>query len=70
MKNGKELAVIKELLDIVHASIECKEIKKVQFSWIKFITDWRQSGPGYFAGIAISKNGNWDKKALKCSSTH
>ena len=61
--------VIKELLDIVHDAIESKEIVKVEFSWIKYITDWRRSGPGYFAGISISKNSSWDKTVLKYSRT-
>uniref|UniRef100_A0A1X7TRH2 HIRAN domain-containing protein n=1 Tax=Amphimedon queenslandica TaxID=400682 RepID=A0A1X7TRH2_AMPQE len=61
--------VIKELLDIVHDAIESKEIVKVEFSWIKYITDWRRSGPGHFAGISISKNSRWDKTILKYSST-
>ena len=62
--------VIKELLDKVHAALSDKKIVNVRFSWIKYITDWRRSGPGYFAGINISKNGDWDPIISQCSSTH
>lgn len=71
MISGRKLAIIiiKELLETVHAAMDSKEITSVAFSWIKYITDWRQSGPGYFAGIDISKKGNWDKGVLKYCST-
>ena len=49
--------VVKELLGKVHAALSDKNIVSVRFSCI---TDWRRSGPGYFAGINISRNGYWD----------
>ena len=61
--------IIKEFLKTVHAAMDCKEITSVAFFWIKYISDWRQSGPGYFTGINISKKGNWDKAVLKYCST-
>ena len=53
----------------IHAALRNKQILNVRFSWIKFITDWRRSGPSYFAGINISKNGDWDPTVTQFSST-
>ena len=48
MISGRKLAIIiKELLETVHAAMDSKEITSVAFSWIKYITDRRRSGPGY-----------------------
>lgn len=72
MESGFELDIfVKELLDEVHAALRNKHILNVlnvRFSWIKYITDWRRSGPGYFAGINISKNGDWDPIVTQFSS--
>ena len=58
--SGKKIGyVVKELLDDVPAAINRKEIVSVKFGWIKYITDWTRLGPGYFAGIKISKSGDW-----------
>ena len=61
--------VVKELLDEVHAALKEKKKLSVKFLWIKYITDWRRSGPGYFAGINISKNGDWAPIVSHYSST-
>ena len=42
--------VVNELLEEVHAAIGIISIK---FSWIRYITDWTKSGPGFFAGVEI-----------------
>ena len=41
---------------------QCQEnlILNVKFGWIRYVTDWRRSGPGYFAGIAVTKKGQWE----------
>ena len=61
--------IVRELLDEVHAAIRDKKILSTRFSWIKYMTDWTRSGPGYFAGINISKNGDWDRIVTQYSST-
>ena len=61
--------VVKEVLEDVRSAINKKEIFNVKFDWIKYITDWTRSGPGYFAVIRISKNGDWGPKVTQYSST-
>ena len=34
----------------------------IRFAWIKYITDWFRSGPGFFAAINTSKRGDWSRK--------
>ena len=54
--NGKPYTigyVVSELLDEVHAAIRDKNILSVKFAWIRYITDWTRSGPGFFAGIEM-----------------
>ena len=55
--------VVSELLDEVHAAIDAGDILSIQFAWIRYITDWSSSGPGFFAGIAIEKKGEWSFSA-------
>ena len=61
--------VVKEVLEDVHEAIDKEQKLSVKFNWIKYITDWTRSGPGYFAGIRISKNGDWGQKVKMYSST-
>jgi hypothetical protein len=57
--------VVSEILDEVHDAIQNQSIVDVKFAWIKYITDWSLSGPGYFAGISVSKKGMWPIKVTK-----
>ena len=59
--------VVKDILDEVHAVLT--QITSVNFRWVDYITDWTRSGPGFFAGIAITKPGPWDRKVLRFKST-
>ena len=43
--------VVREALQETHTALTNGDILNVRFGWIKFITDWYMSGPGYFAGI-------------------
>lgn len=61
--------VIKEVLDDVHYAIANKLIICVKFDWIRYITHWSRSGPGWYCGIAVTKRGLWDSKVVKYSST-
>ena len=60
--------IVRELLDEVHESIDKKVIVNVEFDWIKYMTNWTFSGPGYYAGIALTKKGPWSNKAISSSS--
>ena len=51
--------LVREVLEEVHKAIEHNKIHVlfVKFAWISYIAEWTRSGPGFFAGINISKNG-------------
>ncbi len=61
--------VISEILDEVHAAMSARKILSVKFGWVKYTTDWRRSGPGYFAAIAVTKKGQWEPNVVRYKST-
>ncbi len=60
--------IVRELLDEVHDVIEKRLIARVEFDWIKYKSNWTYSGPGYFAGISITKIGFWSDRVVGCQS--
>ena len=70
--NGKPVIigyVVSEILNEVHHAIENSEIVGVRFSWIKYISDWTRSGPGFFAGVVVTKRGYWSSSVVRAAST-
>ena len=61
--------VVKEALTSVHDALRRSEITSVEFKWIKYVSDWYRSGPGYFAGINVTKVGTWPPSVMWVSST-
>lgn len=61
--------VVREALQETHKALNNGDILSVRFGWIKFISDWYMSGPGFFAGIKVSKRGEWPASIVRCSST-
>ena len=61
--------VVHEALEETHKALNNGDILNVRFGWIKYVTDWFRSGPGFFAGIKISKRGDWPASIVRCSST-
>ena len=61
--------LVREVLEAVHQAIEHKKIQSVKFAWIRYIAEWTRSGPGFFAGINISKSGKWPQSVMLASST-
>ena len=61
--------VVREALDSVHHAMDTDHITSVQFAWIRFITHWSRSGPGWYCGIKITKRGEWPKEVVRCGST-
>ena len=55
--------IVKEALDDVHAAIEGNKILKVQFEWIKYVVHFKK--PGWYAGIMITKDGEWSQTVLR-----
>jgi len=61
--------VVSEALTSVHHAIDSKCITEVKFKWIKFITHWSRSTPGWYCGISISKTGDWPIEVIRCKSS-
>ena len=61
--------VIKELLDHVHTAMDENKIMGVKFDWVKYLVIWSRSGPGFYAGIKITLNGEWHKDVCRYQST-
>ena len=61
--------VVKEVCQEVGDALRRGEVRSISFKWIKYITDWSRSGPGYFAAVKITKIGNWSARAVKAAST-
>ena len=61
--------VVNEILNEVHNALNGGEIVQVEFSWVKYICDWTRSGPGFFAGVSVSKRGYWSHSVTRAAST-
>ena len=61
--------VVREVQDAVHVALSANDIIDVLFKWIKYITDWYRSGPGYFAGVYVTRNGVWPHHVVRAMST-
>ena len=61
--------VVKEVREAVHYGLIAVDIIEVAFKWVKFITDWYRCGPGYFAGINVTKRGVWPSVVFWARST-
>ncbi len=60
---------VREVLDEVHNAIAKNLILGVRIAWIKYIVDWPRSGPGWYCGVNISKNGEWSRTVVSRGST-
>ena len=54
--------VVQEVLDEVHDAITNKKILDVSFDYIKYVVHFKS--PGWYAGIKITRNGEWSQKVL------
>ena len=61
--------VVREALSDVHEAIASNSIVSVEFAWVKYLTTWTISGPGWFAGIKITRNGSWSNVVVRSGST-
>ena len=61
--------VVREISHEVGDALARHEIVNISFKWIKYITDWSRSGPGYFAGVNVTKVGKWSTAVVRASST-
>jgi len=61
--------IIRELLEGVHAARNAGAIVSTKFAWVRYITEWSRSGPGFFAAINIEKRGVWSANVVSLRST-
>jgi len=61
--------VVEEALDAVHDALKKNEILSVSFDWVKYLIHWSRSGPGWYAGIKITKKGEWPRQVVRSGST-
>jgi len=61
--------VVKEARDAVHDARRNGAITGVAFKWVKFMAVWERSGPAFYAGINITKSGEWTPEVHRCAST-
>ncbi len=61
--------VVREGLDAVHSALANKEIVSAKVAWSRYLIHWSRSGPGWYAGIAVTKTGEWPARAVLCRST-
>ena len=58
--------VVSEALPDVNEALSKNKIIKVYFDWIKYIVYFKN--PGWYAGITITRNGNWSNTVMHSSS--
>ena len=61
--------MVTEVLDAVHKELLNENITAVELEWVKFITHWFRSTPGWYCGVKITKKGLWDNNVMRCRST-
>ena len=49
--------IVREALDNVHDAQRNGKILEVKFKWAEYLVKWLWSGPGYYAGINITRVG-------------
>ena len=61
--------VVREVLEEVHEAMRRSTVTSVSFTWAKYLVKWSVSGAGYYAGINITKRGQWSQTACRSAST-
>lgn len=57
--------IVREALDDVHHALQDGKITKVG---VKFLLSFPRSGPGYYAGINITRQGTWSRVVVSSAS--
>ena len=60
--------IIREALDSVHNVIATRSITDI-IHLGKYLITWMRSGPGYYAGINITRYGQWSPEVCRSAST-
>lgn len=59
--------VVREALAELHEALAGKKITQVSLAWVKFQLFWR--AVGWYAGINITRSGQWSLAILHCQSS-
>ena len=60
--------VVREALNDVNEGLKKKLIADTKFNWVKYITCWKRSGPGWYAGIDITIKRQWSAAVRNSAS--
>ena len=60
--------IVWEALSEIHVALKENKITEVKFTWIKYITTWTKSGPGYFAEVNISKKDSGEVMSFQAAA--
>ena len=52
----------------MHSALDAREIVSVKFDWVKYLIHWSRSGPGWYAGIDVTKRGQWPSCVVRSRS--
>ena len=58
--------IVREALEATHEAMDRGDIMNVQFDWVKYIVQFKNRG--FYAGIKITRRGEWPKHVLQCRS--
>ena len=59
--------IVREALEATHEAINRGDVLQVQFDWVKYIVQFQNRG--FYAGIKITRRGEWPREVLRCRST-
>lgn len=59
--------VVTEVLNDVHSAMDENKILNVRFDWIRLLFRFRK--PGWYAGIIITRRGEWSQTVMRSRST-
>ena len=57
---------MQEALDEIHEALAAKKIINVSFEFIKYLIRWKT--PGWYAGINITRTGDWSRNIMRVQS--
>ena len=61
--------VVRKALDDMQSALDQNAIINVEFAWANYLINCTKSGPGYFAGINVTRRGKWSKEVCESAST-
>ena len=60
--------LVKEICDSIHEALDSNSVTSVKFAWIRYKIV-RKTGPGYYAGVEVTRKGEWSPAVMRSAST-